>query len=209
MWSKITVGKFQELYDILHIQQFDSDIERRISLLSCVDGKPIEHYENLSFDQLREELKKIDFLSTGEMPQVKPARYFKVGGKRFKVIYEFKHLKAGQFIDVLNAAKGVDEQVPNLHLTLAAICLEVKRNMFFKENILKYGSTEFDQVAELMKRLPFVLAQATALFFYQVWERFLSSMPAYSKEMKARKKIPTGLEAVLTGWDSSNVGAGS
>ena len=178
MWDKITVGKYQELYEIITDPGYEHEIDRDIQLLCCMFDKPTEHYENMLFTDLQQEVKKLSFLHTQEPPAANPSRYFTVKGKTFRVIYDFRDLAAGQFIDVMSSAKEPQEFIINLHRLLAAICRGTKRT-WRGRRMLEYGAVPFDQVAEAMKHLPIMQANATAVFFYQLWTAFLKSIPDY------------------------------
>lgn len=207
MWDKITVGKYQELYDIMIDENFEYDIERQTHLLSCLFGKSVEYYTGMRITDLQKEVKKIAFLSTGEIPQVQPSRYLKgKDGRKYKVVYDFRQLAAGQFIDTNAIAKDPAGLVPNMHRMLAAFCLPTRQRVFGRRKVLKYGDIPFEEVAEAMKGIPILAANATALFFYQVWEAYLKSMPGF-----LASKIPTMERERAKAWTQvlEAVGAGS
>lgn len=205
MWETITVGKFQQLYDIIQGQNFDSELDRQIYLLSCLDERPVDYYEAMRVQDLLQEVKRTAFLHAGDVPRVEPKRYLHAGGKVFRPVFDFRDLCAGQFIDALSVAKTPEEHILNLNRMLAAICLPTKRGLFGRKT-LKYGDTPFDEVAECMLETNILEAQAIALFFYRAWTDFLESMPGYL-EKKMQKMTPeerTKWQAVLAA-----VGAGS
>jgi hypothetical protein len=173
MWDNITVGQFQQLYDIINGHNFDHELERQIHLLSCLEGKPVEYYESLPVKTLQDECKRTAFLSVGDIPTVKPPVKVSAGGRMFKVVYEFRDLCAGQFIDAMSIAKTPEEHIMNLNRMLAVFCLPMEG-----KKVLPYGAVPFDEVAGLMLQLPVVEAQSMALFFYHVWNAFLSRIPA-------------------------------
>lgn len=205
MWDQITVGKFQQLYDIIQGMNFDTELERQIHLLSCLEDKPVEHYESMRINDLKEAVARTAFLHTGEIPRVKPKRYLHACGKVFRPVYDFRLLSAGQFIDALSMAKTPEEHILNLNRMLAAICLPTKRSLRGRVT-RKYGDVPFDDVAECMLQVPILEAQAVALFFYRAWENFLKSMPGFLEE-----KMKTMTETDRTKWQEvlRLVGAGS
>jgi len=205
MWETITVGKFQQLYDIIQGQNFDSELDRQVHLLSCLDERPVAYYEAMRVQDLLQEVKRTAFLHTGDIPQVEPKRYLRVGGKVFRPVYDFRDLCAGQFIDAMSIAKTPEEHVLNLNHMLAAICLPAKRGMLGRKT-LRYGDVPFDEVAEAMLEANILEAQAIALFFYRAWTDFLKSMPGYLERKKV-KMTPAEREL----WDqlSAYVGGGS
>lgn len=181
MWDKITVGKYQELYAIMTDESFENEVDRQVHLLSCMYGHTVVYYEGMRLTDLLEEVKKIAFLSTVEIPKVKPSRYLVAGKHKFKPVYDFRDLAAGQFIDSLSAAKDKEDYVYNLHRLLASISRATKRTWHGRK-AQSYCAVPFEQVAELMKQVPIIEANATALFFWNVWEAFCLSMPDFLKQ---------------------------
>lgn len=179
MWNNLTVGKYQELNAIITDETYDLEIDRQTHLLSALFGKPVEYYEALPIAKFQELAKQTAFLHTGDIPVV--AAPHCLCGKKYKVIYDFRKLAAGQFIDALSLAKDPEEKVPNMHRMLAAISRSTKRTLTGRR-VLTYGAVPFEQVAEDMKEVPLLEAQAVANFFYRVWIAFLESMPDFLGE---------------------------
>lgn len=204
MWEKITVGMFQELYDIITGHNFEHELERKIRLLSCLDGKPIDYFEQLPLRELQAEIKRVDFLSTEDIPTVPAPCLIEIAGQRFKVIYEFKDLSSGQFIDAITSAKEKDEYIMNLDKTLAAICVPING-----KKLGRYGDVPYDEVCDLMKQLPILQANAIALFFCQVWNSFLEAIPDSLAKKKRKGKELTEMEAIVLAAAFHNDGDGS
>jgi hypothetical protein len=202
-WDNITVGQFQQLYDIITGQNFDHELERGMHLLVCLEDKPVEYYEALPIKDLKDQCRQVAFLSVGEIPQVKTPQDINVGGQSFRVLYEFRDLCAGQFIDVMSIAKTPEEHILNLNRMLAAICLPVEG-----KKVQPYGKVPFDEVAELMLQLPIVQAQSIALFFYRVWNAFLNRIPACLEKKVKRGKELTEAEKVIQAIALATVGGG-
>lgn len=180
MWDKITVGKFQQLHDITAGQAFDNDVERRVHVLACLDGKDPETYYDMPVGQLMDEMKKTHFLSVDNVPSVAAPKRISINGVDYEVIYDFTRLTAGQLIDAINETKSQDEHVMRLHRILAAISVPVGK---------KYGDVPFDEVADCMLSAPILDAQAISLFFCAVWNSFLEGIPAYlAKRVRKQKK---------------------
>jgi hypothetical protein len=202
-WEDITVGQFQQLYDIITGQNFDHELERQAHLLACMEGKPIEHYESMPIHKLKEEAQKTAFLSVADIPNVPAPREVTIAGHKFRVLYDFRDLCAGQFIDVMSIAKTPEEHIMNLNRMLAAFCLPLEG-----KKVLPYGKVPFDDVADLMLQLPIVQAQSIALFFYRAWERFLKAIPGcLEKKLKKGKEL-TETEALIHQIALESGGAG-
>lgn len=199
MWDNITVGKFQQLYDIITGQNFEYELERKIHLLACLDDEPVDHYEDMPLNKVTDECQRVAFLSLADIPKVPTPSRLVVQGHRFKPVYDFRDLCAGQFVDVLSIAKTPEEHIPNLHKMLAAICLPVeKRGLFGRRyRVLRYGAMSFDQVADIMLHVPIVQAQAIALFFYRAWSRFLEVIPGCLEKKEQQGKRLTEMEVAM------------
>ncbi|WP_343668717.1 hypothetical protein [Chitinophaga sp.] len=202
MWDKVTVGQFQQLYDIQQ-GNFELEVDRQVHLLSCLDGKPIEHYESMLLTDLMKECERTKFLSIGDVPVIPTPREITVNGQVYRPLYEFRDVVAGQFIDVMSVAKTPDENILNLHRMLAAICRPVK-----DKKIQSYGSIPFDDVAEAMLQLPIVQALAISNFFFDAWNRFLKVIPGYlERKMKKGKRL-TEMEQIIHGLALVSAGGG-
>lgn len=188
MWNNITVGTFQQLYDIIMGQNFDHELERKIKLLSCLDGNPIEFYEGLKLPRLLEQCKRVSFLSTTDIPLAETPKEINIKGNKFKVLYEFKDITGGQLIDAITCAKEKDEYIMNLDKLLAAICVPVGG---------KYGDMPYDDVCDLMLQLPILQANAICLFFYRVWSAFLKDIPDCLAAKRSRGENLMEMEAIM------------
>lgn len=198
MWDKITVGKFQQLYDIITGQAFEHELERKIHLLACLDGKSVDHFEEMPLNMVRDECQRVAFLSLADIPKVPTPRILVVNGYRFKPVYDFRDLCAGQFVDVLTIAKTQEEHILNLNRMLAVICLPMrKRGIFGGYRVEKYGAMNFEEVADIMLQAPIVEAQAIALFFYRAWSHFLKVIPGCLDRKERQGKVLTEMEAAI------------
>ncbi|GEP95559.1 hypothetical protein [Chitinophaga cymbidii] len=197
MWDKITVGKFQQLHDIIAGQSFENELDKRLHLLACLEDKEPQHYEDMPLPRFMEEVKKTHFLSVSDIPSVKAKRELVIDGAKYRVLYDFRDLTAGQFIDAINETKNKDEHVQKLHRILAAISVPEGK---------KYGDMPFDDVADAMLEVGILDAQAIALFFCDLWSRFLKDIPVYlaKRVRKAKKGDWKKLETALR-----NIGVGS
>lgn len=185
MWNNITLGQFQQLTDIIQGQNFDHEIERSVKLLSCLYELPEDHYTEMQLNDLKAEIAKLDFLFADQLPVTNPPKYIEANGRRYKPLYVFTDVTAGQFIDCMGVAKDREQFVYNMHRLLAALCVPVRRNWTGKWQRGKYGDIPFDQVAEDMLQLPVITANSIALFFWTAWTNFLEATPGYSAKVMA------------------------
>lgn len=191
MWDNITVGKYQQIYDILQGQNFEHAVDRQIQLLACLDDRPAEYYEGLPLQELlRDHVPRVSFL-TDEPPVVPdPPKYLHANGRRYKVVYDFRDLSAGQFIDMMSVAKTPEEIVMSVNKLLAVLCLPVEKGWLKKAKTRQYGYIPFDDVADDMLQVPISEALAVAGFFSEAWNRFLKVIPGFlERKMKKGKQL--------------------
>lgn len=200
-WNNLTVRQFQGLSEIAQ-QPFDHEIERSCALLASLDGLPVEHYEGMPLDELKAQLPRLAFLHTGEIPAVPTPKFIKAGGRTYRVVYDFQALTAGQFIDVITATREASDQVRNLHLTMAALCVPTKWRLG-RRVTLEYGAEPYTEVAERMLDASLLEVQAVGNFFFQLWQDFLTSMPGFLK-----KKMETMDQNDRDRWEAALRAAG-
>jgi hypothetical protein len=211
MWANITVGKYQQIYDILQGQNFEHAVDRQIQLLACLDDRPAEYYEGLPLQELlRDHVPRVSFL-TDEPPVVpNPPKYLHANGRRYKVVYDFRDLCAGQFIDMMSIAKTPEEIVMDVNKLLAVLCLPVEKGWLKKAKTRQYGYIPFDEVADDMLQVPICEAMAVAGFFSEAWNRFLEVIPGYLRRRTQRTaKMPTETEMVIYEIALAHAGGGS
>lgn len=208
-WNNITVGKYQQLYDILQGQNFEHVVDKQIHLLSCLDGLPVEFYEGIPFYQLqRDHLPRVAFLSDQPPVVPDPPKYLDAGGHRYKVCYDFRDLCAGQFIDVMSIAKTPEELVMNVNKLLATICLPVERKWLNKAKTCPYGYIPYDEVADDMLTVPICDALAIADFFFVAWNDFLKVIPGCLERKIRKGKTLTEAERLIQEIALAHAGAG-
>jgi hypothetical protein len=165
MWRQLTVGKFQQLYDIITGQDYVHEIERQIQLLACLDGKPASFYEGLPLVVLQEECQRTAFLFADEI-KASPVKYIKADGREFKVMYNASEPATGMDMETFSFVKI--DIIQHMHNILAAICVPVERTWYGRRKMLPYGSIPHYKVAEMMLKAPVSSAHAAVLFFYQI-----------------------------------------
>lgn len=183
MWDKITLGKFQQLTDIIQGQNFDHEIERSVRLLACLHGKSEEHYNSMRLDKLKAEIATLDFLFTDQLPVTDLPKFIDVNDRRYQPMYVFTKVTAGQFIDCMSAIKDQSQLSYNIHRLLASLCIPRRRNWIGEWVTGKYGDVPYDQVADDMLSVPVITANSIALFFWTAWGNFLEATLGYSARL--------------------------
>lgn len=193
MWHNITLGKFQQLTDIVQGQNFDHEIERSVKLLACLFDRPEAEYEAMPLRDLVAETEKLSFLFNEQVPVTDPPKRITVNGRMYKPLYEFTDVTAGQFIDCMGATKDREELVYKMHLVLASLCVPCRGNWLGRWTPGSYGDVPFHQVADDMLQVPIITANSISLFFWTVWIGFLKATPGFSEKMMKKATKVAGL----------------
>jgi len=214
MWDKMTVGKYQQLYDVLQVQTFENVVDRQIALLACLDEKSVDYYEAMPFLQLqRDHLPRVAFLSNEPPAPNKPPRWLRIGWREYKVLYDFRDICAGQFIDVMSITKApeggnpVVHTIANLHRLMSAICLPV-RFAVNGRRVMPYGFVPFDTVANDMLQAPITDVLNISGFFFDAWKAFLKDIPGYLTRRMEKGKMLTEAERIVLEIALVSAGAG-
>lgn len=169
--DNVTIAQYQELHDIITNGHFESNVERNMRLLACLEGKDPEYYNDLSIDDFAAACQALDFLN--KEPEPKAVERW----GRWRFTYHFADLTAGQYIDILHFSQG--DYVPNLHKILASFAVPCRRTWYGAWKAGKYGDVPHDQAAEAFLKMPVGVALGVALFFSRVWNGFIKDIKDY------------------------------
>jgi hypothetical protein len=183
MWEKLTVGQFISLYDIEANENMNI-VEKQQKMLSIVEGKAEEEYDNIKYRQLVQEYAtKLAFFN--QVPDSKPVDYLEVNGKRYKFCFELHEITAGQYIDI-SAFSG---QIMQLNKIAACFFLPMKGDKY-----MEYGTIPHDIVAEELLDAKFTEVYGCMVFFYQLFKELINDIIIYSNLTEE------GKEALLRLW---------
>jgi hypothetical protein len=183
MWEKLTVGQFISLYDVEANQNMNI-VEKQQRMLSIVEGKPEEEYDNIKYRELVElYATKLAFFD--KVPETKPVDFIEVNGNKYKFCFELSEITTGQYIDI-SAFSG---QIVQLNKIAACFFLPMKGKRY-----MEYGTIPHDKVAEDLLDANFLEIYGCMVFFYQLFKELINDTIIYSSLTEEAK------EALLRLW---------
>lgn len=200
--DNLTVGQYQELYNI-HTSQ-DDDIDKAVASIALITGKPRWEVEELPLGQFTRISKEISLLFSNPQIKTKVVKYVRVNGKKYAVILDARKLKYGQYVDLQHFLKG--NMIENLHKLMACLLVPVKYSPLNIKG--KYDGENHEKIAEGVQLLKFSEVHSTCVFFSKVWNNSIKAIEGYlikemMKEMKTRN-----LPEIITTTDLQNYLAG-
>lgn len=183
MWEKLTVGQFISLYDVEANQNMNI-VEKQQKMLSIVEGKAEEEYDNIKYRELVElYATKLAFFD--KVPETKPVDFIEVNGNKYKFCFELSEITTGQYIDI-SAFSG---QIVQLNKIAACFFLPMKGKRY-----MEYGTIPHDKVAEDLLDANFLEIYGCMVFFYQLFKELINDTIIYSSLTEEAK------EALLRLW---------
>lgn len=193
MWDKLTVGQFISLYDIEANANLNI-IEKQQKMLSIVDGKDEEYYDDFKYrDLMHEYAEKLAFFDN--IPETKPVDFLQVGENRYKFCYELHEITAGQYIDIL-AFSG---EIMQLNKIAACFFLPMEGDKY-----KGYGVVPHEVVADDLLEANFLQVYGCMLFFCQLFNELISSTITYSIQNKEMAEKAARLWHAGVGYTAQN-----
>lgn len=190
-WSDLKIYQFQELYSIITDKELD-DLGKMIYAMAYMEDKPVAEIEGYSLKQYNELCNKYSWLQQIDLPEQCQRKYVH-GGVNYEIVYEFDKLKAGQYIDLNQAAK---DPIANMHEIMATLVYDRWENY----------STEHKRRAQLFREtMPISFAYPWAVFFCNV---LVKSAPFILKHLTNKMKKASLELTIQRKKDSINTGIG-
>lgn len=165
MWNELSVGQFISLYDIEQNQQLNI-VEKQQKMLSILEGKAEEEYDNIKYRELVELFhSKLAFFN--EIPESKPCDYIQTKTRRYKFCFELTEITAGQYIDINNFSSNLIQ----LNKIAACFFLPMEGDKYYD-----YGHIPHDAVAEDLLDAKFIEVYGCMVFFYQLFKELISDI---------------------------------
>lgn len=169
----MTVGKFQELYQISLMET--DELTKSMLLVQCFTGlseSAIDKMNPQKFGKLCQKVvKEFDILKK-KWDNSKPKNYVKANGRWYFLNYELGKGNAGKYVETATFSEDI---IGNLHKILATMATPYKWT--FKG--LKKVEREHPDIAEDMLKLDFEVAYQAAVFFYAVFNESMRSLSTY------------------------------
>ena len=179
-YYNITIEQYCKLKAVGRLK--DDPIERQISELAILSGKPESYFETMPLTKLMRQIKNFTHFQT-EAPK-KLSNYIFVGWRLFKVDWRLTEISSAQFIDMGSFIKDQETIDENIHNIMA--CLTRRVRWFTAE---KYGS-HAERAEYFYRKMKIKKAFPVALFFCKFFEELLTVIPSFlEREMEKLKKM--------------------
>lgn len=192
-FKKLTIGEFLKCKTIADLE--DDPLQKKIKLLAAVSKRDIDEIESLSIEQLTKELKTFNEIETlNENSKVN--MFFKIKGRRFRIVWQTQKLSAAQYIDATYFCKDQANIIHNIHNILASLAIE--RTWYGKE--LKYDGSKHKEIADLiLNNMKIEQAYPIMLFFCKYSKELENNILIYLEQeaMKAMEKAQPIADKVL------------
>jgi hypothetical protein len=172
-WDDVTLRHLIEIENIRNDKSIDkepyADLTRNLLMLSLFTGIPFGFYEEMPLNELKEDIKSIEFLR--ELPSDKPRKKFKCGGYSWRVNFDINELTANDFVEHYELTKDSTKVISNSNKILALYCHPYKFG--FKKKL------ENKDKAEILKESPITVIYPLVVFFCNLYPTLLEAIKDY------------------------------
>lgn len=172
-WDDVTLRHLIEIENIRNDKSIDgeaySDLTRNLLMMSLFTGVPYSNYEEMPMNELKEDIKSIEFLK--ELPSDKLRKKFKCGGYKWKVNFDINELTANDFVEHYELTKDSTKVISNANKIMALYCQCYKYG--FKKKL------ENKDKAEILKETPITILYPLVVFFCNLYPTLLEAIKDY------------------------------
>ena len=178
-YADITLGTYQRVAKLLRekriIESNEDKIDFDCELLSILTGVDEGVFYAIPYSEYVKLIGKLDFLN--EIPKAKMVHTLSINNKPYTVLNSVKDISAGDFIDLQEYQKNVDD---NMHMILATL---VRGEDWNSNNVPELAK-------HFQEKLTAEQAIGIALFFCNVSINFVQLIGVYSQAtLEQRKKM--------------------
>ena len=178
-YADITLGQYQRVAKLLRekriIESNEDKIDFDCELLSILTGVDEGVFYAIPYSEYVKLIGKLDFLN--EIPKAKMVHTLSINNKPYTVLNSVKDISAGDFIDLQEYQKNVDD---NMHMILATL---VRGEEWNSNNVPELAK-------HFQEKLTAEQAIGVALFFCNVSINFVQLIGVYSQAtLEQRKKM--------------------
>jgi hypothetical protein len=173
-WSDVTLWQYQQIENILSKKGNDTELDLAVKILAILTNRTESQIDSLSIIDLKKQLKGIEFI-TKDKPNPKPIDYIKVGGKKYKCVYDIKRIPYARYIETKFFGADVTN---NLHKIAASMVMPMKLT-WRGWKLAKYDASKHDEYAQDLLSAPFEAVYGSVVFFCQVYADSIMSLKDY------------------------------
>lgn len=190
MWDKLNVWQYQNLIKSLQSGKKDKDLTT--THIAICHNMTENQVDSLSLEEYSKLEKSVQFLNE-PMPQVKPKKYLKVNGKKYKFVYDVRRMPFARYIESKHFAEDL---IGNLHKLGATMVLPMKKSIFgWVED--KYDASKHSQYADDILEANILDIYGSLVFFYQVYRNWMEVSKDYLIQQVMKKENKTIEEATF------------
>lgn len=199
---QITIGKFQELYNISQIE--GTEIEKSMLLVQCLTGKTEDEVTAMPEKKKK---KLVDNINTAfqefnnKTEKSKSKSIIRLKGKWYRLNYDLAKppMNAGKYVELATFSNDI---IANMHRIMATMCTPVK--LTYKGFVNTYKDVDHNRLSEQMLDYDFAAAYQSCVFFYAIFSKSIQNSPIYFKSISTNQNqmetILMNLQKVMGGY---------
>lgn len=199
---QITIGKFQELYNISQIE--GTEIEKSMLLVQCLTGKTEDEVTAMPEKKKK---KLVDNINTAfqefnnKTEKSKSKSIIRLKGKWYRLNYDLAKppMNAGKYVELATFSNDI---IANMHRIMATMCTPVK--LTYKGFVNTYKDVDHNRLSEQMLDYDFAAAYQSCVFFYAIFSKSIQNSPIYFKSISTNlnqmETILMNLQKVMGGY---------
>lgn len=199
---KISIGKFQELYNISQIE--GTEVEKSMLLVQCLTGKTQEQVDAMPE---KKKTKLVDNINGAfqefnkQTEKSKSKSIIRLNGNWYRLNYNLAKppMNAGKYVEIATYSQDI---ITNMHRIMATMCTPVR--LTFKGFVNTNKEIDHSKLSDEMFDYDFAAAYQSCVFFYAVFSKSIQSSPIYFKSISPMKNqmeaVVMNLHEVLVGY---------
>ncbi len=182
-WKDINVFQWQQIVHLFTKEKDLNELDLAVKCVGIITGLTEHQIDSLPISDLNPLLKSINFIHEEIKPE--PAKYIKVGKKRYKCIYDVRKIPAARYIESKHFAQDVNG---NLHKIAACLVLPMKKTIFGWK-VDKYDASKHDEYSQDMLEAPIYNVLGSVVFFCLVYRNWIKASQDYLTQEMMEKGI--------------------
>jgi hypothetical protein len=182
-WNDVNVFQWQQLI-ALFTEDGNTELDLIVRAGSILLNKTEHEIDSMPYHDIVNLGNAMKFIHTEIEP--KPARYIKANGKRYRCVYDVRHMPAARYIESKHFSTDVNG---NLHRIAASMVIPQRRRLGFWVDD-KYDASKHSDYAQDMLAAPITSVLGSVVFFCEV---FLKSMGTFRDFMVLNKVRTLGM----------------
>lgn len=199
---QITIGKFQELYNISQME--GTEIEKSMLLVQCLTNKTEDEVTAMADKKkknLVDNINKAFQAFNNKTEKSKPKSIIRLNGKWYRLNYNLAKtpMNAGKYVEIATFSNDI---ISNMHRIMATMCTPVR--LTYKGFVNIYKELDHNKLSDEMLDYDFASAYQSCVFFYAVFSKSIQNSPIYFKSISANQiqmeTILMNLQKVMGGY---------